>query len=234
VRFLDVRLQWPAAKAEDLERFYGRQLGLERRGKGFVVGETVLEFVPAPGEPYYHFALLVPGDRFPEARAWAAVRAELLPHPVNPQTVFRFASWRASSCYLKDPAGNIVELIAHAGVGETGADGMFRPSELLGISELGIVGDLIEMAGVLERELDLHVWAGTLSDPDGLAFVGEKARTFILSSPRRCWAPTGRQAEPHPVEAVVSGPVSAAVQLEGSLYRISVRPATRVGAAAAT
>jgi hypothetical protein len=222
VRFLDVRLQWPAEKAVDLDRFYSRELGLERRGAGFAVGETVLEFVPTAGAPFYHFALLVPGDRFPEARAWAAVRAKLLPHPVNPQTVFRFTSWKASSCYLQDPAGNIVELIAHAGLGETGVEGLFRASELLGVSELGIVGDLGEMAGALERELGLHVWAGTLTDPDGLAFVGEKARTFILSSPKRCWAPTGRRAEAHPVEVVIAGgPPGAVAELEGGRYRIS-------------
>jgi hypothetical protein len=37
-------------------------------------GPTGLEFVAAAGEPFYHFAFLVPGDRFDAAFDWAYAR----------------------------------------------------------------------------------------------------------------------------------------------------------------
>ena len=118
--------------------------------------------------------------------------------------VFDFSFWDALACYFRDPAGSIVELIAHRGLGHNGRTGRFSGEELLGLSELGLVGDIRALALDLE-ELNLRVWSGSLDDPDGLAFVGEKARTLILCPQGRGWLPTDRPAEPHPVEVVLSG-----------------------------
>ena len=216
VRFVHVRL---AAGAEVLPRlvgFYGRDLGLGPAP--FIVGETTIEFVPGPGEPFYHYALLVPGDRFDAAREWAGDRVDLLPGQSG-NVVFAFDFWGAQACYFHDPAGNIVELIAHEGVGEAGAEGSFRLEELLGLSELGLVGDLPAMAAELAG-LGLEVWSGAVTEPGSLAFVGAKARTLILAAPGRGWLPTGQPAEQHPVEAAVAASVAGEVELEGSLYRI--------------
>src|SRR5205807_6313178 len=84
-------------------------------GFAVTIGETALAFAPGTGEPFYHFALLVPGDRFQAAMAWITERVALLPHQGAPaeQVVFDFPAWNAQACYFHDPAGNIVELIAH-------------------------------------------------------------------------------------------------------------------------
>ena len=79
------------------------------------VGETVLEFRAGGGSPFYHFALLVPGDRFEAALAWAGDRVELLPDRETGDVVFDFTNWDAKAVYFHDPAGSIVELIAHRG-----------------------------------------------------------------------------------------------------------------------
>ena len=68
-------------------------------------------------DPFHHFALLVPGDRFDAARAWLGERVEPLARD-DGETVFPFDFWDARAAYFHDPAGNIVELIAHAGVAE--------------------------------------------------------------------------------------------------------------------
>ena len=91
--------------------------------------------------------------------------------------MFDFSFWNALACYFEDPAGSIVELIAHRGLEENGRSGPFSGDELLGLSEVGLVGDVPAMARALE-ELDLRVWSGSADDPEGLAFVGEKARTL--------------------------------------------------------
>jgi len=185
MRFVEVTLAAPAGLVSDLERFYD---GL--------TGETTLLFVAGEGEPFYHFALLVPGDRFDAANTWADKQFALV------GGVFDFENWDARAVYFLDPAGNIVELIAHRGLEENGRDGPFAADELVGFSELGIVGNTPSLLRRLETE-GLELWSGTIDEVDRLAFVGEKGRTLILAPPGRGWLPTDRPAEPHRVDYVL-------------------------------
>jgi hypothetical protein len=156
----------------------------------------LLRFEPEDGGAFYHFALLVPGDRFDPAHTWARARVELL------GDVFESDAWDSRAVYFHDPAGNIVEPIAHHGLEENGRSGAFSAEELVGFSELGIVGDRRQLLERLHSS-GLELWDGELDEPDRLAFVGEKGRTLILAPPGRGWVPTGRPAEPHPVELVL-------------------------------
>jgi hypothetical protein len=185
VKFERVRLRAPAHLLADLREFYDR----------IDTGNTELEFAAGDGKPFYHFAFLTPPDRFDELAAG--------------EDVFDFDFWNAKAFYFHDPAGNIVELIAHQGL-----------DDRHGLSELGLVGDTRAMAGELQT-LGLELWDGTVDEEDRLAFVGERGRTLILAPPGRGWMPTGRPSERHPVEAEVSGAGSGSVELEEGLYRIS-------------
>jgi hypothetical protein len=195
VRFAEVTLSAP----RDLRDFYGSELGLPLDGDTVVVGETRLRFRVENGGAFYHFALLVPGDRFEAALAWARERVELLGE------VFDFDFWDAQAVYFHDPAGSIVELIAHRGLEVNGRAGDFAAGELVGFSELGIVGDPQELLRRLETA-GLELWDGSAEGESRLAFVGERARTLILAPPGRGWLPTGRPAEAHPVAARLEGP----------------------------
>jgi catechol 2,3-dioxygenase-like lactoylglutathione lyase family enzyme len=225
MRFVHVKLRAPERALPTLAEFYGDKLALpgttsSAGSSSFQVGETMLEFIPGPGAPFYHFALLVPGNRFEAALAWARERAALLPDRRSGDVVFDFDFWQAKACYFHDPAGSIVELIAHRGVNETAAEGEFEAAELAGLSELGLVGDLRTMAASLGRRLGLEVWDGSVEHPGGLAFVGKRARTLILAPPDRGWLPTGRAAELHDLDALLSGKPQGEVLLERSRYRI--------------
>jgi hypothetical protein len=202
VRFAAVTLAAPT----DVRDFYGGVLGLPLDGEAVVVGETRLDFRAEDGGAFYHFALLVPGDRFDAALAWALERAELL------GDVFDFDNWDALAVYFHDPAGNIVELIAHHGLAENARSGRFAAEELVGLSELGVVGDRAELLQRLEAA-GLGLWDGTIDEPGRLAFVGERGRTFILAPPGRGWLPTGRPAEEHPVDVRVEGVTSSSIWL---------------------
>lgn len=192
MRFTEVTLAGPPG----LRSFYGDVLGLPLDGDAIRIGETLLRFGPGDGEPFYHFALLVPGDRFDPALAWARARVELL------DDVFDFDNWNAHAVYFHDPAGTIVELIAHHGLEEDGRTGEFAAHELVGFSELGIVGDPPELLRRLET-VGLELWDGEVERENRLGFVGERGRVLILSPPGRGWLPTGRPAEAHPVEVVL-------------------------------
>ena len=216
--FRHVRLRAAAHAVGALERFYGERLGLP----GLLIGETQLEFVPGEGEPFYHFALLVPGNRFNAALYWIRGRAELLPDRESGEAVFDF-----------DELGRARLLLPRSGQEHRRADRAPRDrrdrgdrrrspaAELLGFSELGLVGDTPTMARVLRTELELEMWQGTVEEEGRLAFVGERGRTLILAPVGRGWLPTGRPAERHPLEAVLSGPPSREAVLEDGLYRIS-------------
>ncbi len=209
MRFAEVTVSAP----RDLRDFYGAELGLPLDGDAIVVGETQLRFDVEDGGAFYHFALLVPGDRFDAALAWAKDRVKLLGD--ESRVTFSFEAWDARACYFHDPVGNIVELIAHHGLEESGRSGAFAGEELVGFSELGLVSsDSHLVLEGLER-MGLELWDGTTGEPNALGFVGEKGRTFILAPPGRGWLPTGRPAEPHPVQA--------RVELDGDYSSVSTR-----------
>jgi catechol-2,3-dioxygenase len=225
LRIARAELAVGAARLEAVAGFYERTLGFAvelRDGRVIVpVGPDRLELV-ATGDgtdPFHHFALLVPGDRFDPARAWLGERAELLARD-DGETVFPFGFWDARAVYFHDPAGNVVELIAHDSMAEQGGGGDFSAAELAGLSEVGIVVDSPAAAvATLERELGLELWSG---DAEQLAFVGAKAHTLILAPPGRGWLPTGRPSEPHAAAVTVSGGPAGAVVLGASPER-SVR-----------
>jgi hypothetical protein len=213
MRFSQVQLLSPFGSLPALEDFYVVRLGFEKLDEeefGVNLGETRLGFRTGPGRPFYHFALLLPGDRFAEAVQWIGERTELLPDRESGEVVFEFDFWGAFACYFHDPVGNIVELIAHRGIDESSVDGPFAASEVVGLSELGLVGNKADLAAGLRQELGVEQWAGDLAAETRLAFVGEKARTFVLSPEGRSWVPTGRPAEAHACEVVVSARVAAA------------------------
>lgn len=216
MRFAEVTLSVPAGRLEDLEVFYGGLLGgVDRAGEAVTahVGESRLVLLAGPGEPFFHVALLVPGDRFAAASRWIAAETALLPDSNTGEIVFDFPDWDATALYFHDPAGNIMELIAHRGLDENGRDGAFSADELVGVSEVGVVCEPAHVAGELRSRLGLDVWDGTVARAGRLAFVGERGRTLILGAPGRGWIPTGRPSEVHPLDVTLAGTAAGELAL---------------------
>jgi hypothetical protein len=223
VDFLHVTLDAPTSSLPALRDFYGDVLGcpvLEEAPDlvAIQVGATRLDFQASEADPFYHLALLAPGNRFDAALDWLRERVPLLPRRDSDEVVFDFDFWSADACYFHDPAWNVAELIAHRGLGENDEDGPFTAEELLGLSELCLVGAPAPLADAL-APLGLELWDGTVSGENSLGFVGERGHTLIVCPPGRGWLPTGRPAETHPVEALLSGPPEGEVLVDG--FRIA-------------
>ena len=224
MRFVEVHLPVAADRWDPLAAFYGALLAATPSAVGRVtagVGETRLAFSPADGEPFFHVALLVPGDRFTAAAGWLDAHVAALVDPDDGRRHFDFAGWDARAVYFHDPAGNIMELIAHRGLADNGRHGPFSADELAGVSEVGIVCDPVTLAPAIAT-LGHAVWDGDVTRPGGLAFAGEKGRTLILARPGRGWMPTGRPAEEAPMWLTVTGgrPGQVALPAGGWLRQI--------------
>ena len=223
MQFLHVTLEADESRAGALRNFYAGSLGLAAAGpNAFRAGTTILEFRPvAHGQPFYHFALRVPRNRFAAAQEWIGERAELLPEKETGDTRFDFSFWNAEACYVHDPCGSIVELIAHHELREeTPGEGAFEAGELLGVCELGAPGpDTPAMARALGT-LGIELWDGTIEEPGRLAFMGGRDGVLILAPLGRGWLPTGRPSEAWPVEATVAGPRDAEIVLPGTEHRV--------------
>ncbi len=208
VEIVDVELLVPRAVQSGVDRFYVEDLGLGRISgadapTGYAVGPARLRFTETDDDsaPFYHFAFLAPGDRFAEAKRWLSGAGRLLSDS-NGQTTFDFDFWDARASYALDPAGNIVEIIAHHGVADSGVSGAFDPGELRGLSELGLVTDRVPEAVETLQQASLPLWYGS-TQAESLAFCGAKAHTLIVGSAGRGWLPTGRRAEVHAVQAQI-------------------------------
>ena len=196
------------------------------RGVCVEVGESVVELRAAPGEPFYHVALLVPGDRFDAALAWAAERVELLPERESGDTVFDF-----------DVLGRARLLLPRPGGDDRGADR--PPRARRGGDDRAVSGRGAARAlGGRHRRRSARQTpprsSGSSASSSGTAASRasgasrSSARRRVRSSsagPAGPWLPTGRPAEAWPVEVIVAGAPVGEVAV-GARSRVSRRGGT--------
>jgi catechol 2,3-dioxygenase-like lactoylglutathione lyase family enzyme len=213
MRFRYVAIVAPNPEAQ--QTFYEKLLELPRTTSttklgvgapevvGVRVGETELLFQPAPpgSTPTYHFAFRIPGNQFPEAKRWLAERADLLRHKSDDE--FSWDFWDAKAVYVRDPAGNIVELLAFRGLDET--ERPFTSASLLGVAELGLpVYDVPATVAILNQTLALGLWDRTKPAPDLITPLGERGASFILVTLGRDWF-LGERSGDYPLEIALDG-----------------------------
>ena len=104
------------------------------------VGETKLIFEEAAENenPFYHFAFNIPSNKFEQAYEWMKQKVELLWLKDYNGYIADFVNWHAQSFYFKDPAGNILEMIARFDLNDT-VEEDFSSMQIRNVSEMGIV-----------------------------------------------------------------------------------------------
>ncbi|MFS0839714.1 VOC family protein [Paenibacillus sp. 1P03SA] len=190
-----------AANITELKQFYGERLGLpvtEENGDSFSfrAGITNVTFIRAAeaGDNFYHFAFNIPENKIEEAAGWLGERVELLSREGTP--IVHFESWNAHAVYFKDPAGNIVELIARHNLENT-SQKPFSEEDIACVSEIGMpVDDVSAALLALKREAGLEAW---MTPGDTFAPVGDEQGLFIVVKKGRVWFAGERNSYPYPL-----------------------------------
>ncbi|WP_166239060.1 VOC family protein [Paenibacillus turpanensis] len=216
MRFTKLTLRTSAM--EQMIDFYRSVLELpvrEEDDSGFSVqiGSTLVHFqrVAGNGNPFYHFAINIPENRWSEAKQWAKARVSLNKEQDDDEVFF--VDWNAHAFYFEDPAGNIVELIARHNL-DNAVHHPFSSGDLLEVSEIGIVAE--EVIPLVRRlnELGIPNWRG---DSDGLTPVGVENGLLIVVKQGRRWFFADQAAEFYPVEAEVEGLGRLSFEARGSI-----------------
>ncbi|WP_458206658.1 VOC family protein [Haladaptatus sp. NG-SE-30] len=199
------RLYLEAANPHELADFYSDRFGLhisrDEEEITISVGATDLVFSESNADPFYHFAINVPENRFEAARDWLADQVGLLTDETTGDTEFFFEFMNAHATYFEDPAGNVGELIARHDL-DNATDEAFGPAHLLAVSEIGLpVPDVPSVVEALETDAGVAAWEG---DSETFRVLGDDHGLFIVVRAGRDWFVADRPAEIHPTEVVVA------------------------------
>lgn len=151
-------------------------------------------------DPFYHFAINIPGNKIDEAKKWLKQRVELIWIDQYKSDVADFVNWHAKSVYFLDPAGNILELIARFDLDNNTSD-LFSSKQFLSISEIGLVfpeRELDNRAEKLLKQYDLSYFGKQPPLPQFRA-VGDDEGLFIIVPETRNWFPTSTPSEIFPM-----------------------------------
>jgi catechol-2,3-dioxygenase len=192
----------------EMKKFYVDTLGFslinqDKISFRIAVGTSELEFTTKEtvGNPFYHFALNIPANKFIEAKSWTKERVYLTVEDEKDEAQFL----HADALYFYDPAGNIVEFISRHLVNE---DSLipFSINSIVNISEINLtVNDLVDASkqlneiGVTERD-NKEIGKGQLN------FMGNKKKGIflLLTEPGRKWLFSDKLSTIHPLEIILT------------------------------
>lgn len=156
------------------------------------VGTTRLRFDRDPGYlGAHHLAFTIPTGSFAAARAWIGERAEVIA-PDGRDEFEGPGTWDSRSVYFRGPDAQVLELIERRALApDPGAREPIRASDVVSVSEVGVVVDDVPAAVALLEEAGLHPYGGFATD--GFAAAGDVDGLVILVARGRAWVPEGTQ-----------------------------------------
>lgn len=152
------------------------------------IGDSLLKFVYNPKATQHHFAFNIPSDAHERASEWLTSRVGLIKNEDGHMFYFNF--WDAYAIYFYDADQNIVEFIARAEVPIMKQDD-FCPSQVLGISEMGIPSISIDAfhQQLCSLNVEIPIYYGSY---ERFCALGDYNGMFILVNPLKkdYWFPT--------------------------------------------
>jgi catechol 2,3-dioxygenase-like lactoylglutathione lyase family enzyme len=171
-------------------------------------GTSQIEFSPSSDveRPFYHFAFNIPENQLNDAMAWLSPRCPIANIRDTTDKVVHFENLNAHSCYFFDPAGNILEFIAHHDV-DNGTSIPFDASHMLRICEIGIVvPDVAATIDQVAGTLGLTPYRGFTNT---FAPLGDINGVLIVCKKDRIWLPTTDvEAAVFPTHVLLEGTAS--------------------------
>ncbi len=220
------RIRIRANNLEELSDYYGTVLGLPVLDSSpellsVRAGSSILEFSPDADHdrPFYHIAFTIPENRLESAMAWLESRSSIMVLNPRGDTVMHFKSWNAHSCYFLDPAGNILEFIAHHGLANRVAH-EFSIDDVVRISEIGMVApDVGAFESHMKSQLGL---APYISSSPVFSPIGDVGGLLITVRERRIWLGSGgTRAAVFPTEVFLeSSNAAVTTEVSGLPYTI--------------
>lgn len=194
---------------------------VERNPKDHLVvtlGSSTLEFMPhtGPDDPFYHVAFTIPENQLDAARQWLEPRCPILPINSRGDEIMHFRNWNAHSIFFHDPAGNILEFIAHHDLANA-VDGAFDESRIQYISEIGVVvPDVAAFEQEMNGRFGLTPYRG---HSPAFSPLGDIGGLLITVQEGRIWLPkaTKQAATVYPTDISLAGLGRSARYEAGSL-----------------
>ncbi|QYR21291.1 VOC family protein [Paenibacillus sp. sptzw28] len=208
---------------EAMTDFYGRLFGLPITSKGeaevtIQAGSSALTFIAGNDDerPYYHFAFNISEHKIDSAIRWLEDR-ELTINLINGQKQYYSSSWDSDSIYFYDPAGNVVEFIAHHRL-KSDSGGEFDLTDILCVSEIGLgVTSVQATSEALCEQFGLQVYRNS---NEVFIPVGDAHGLIILSGLNRDWLGSDKKVEVFPLEVTIEAPREAAKTFRQGSYTI--------------
>jgi len=207
------------------QQFYTTTLGLPLNAAtstmfSIQAGTTRLTFQQTTEETLYHIAFAIPAHKSALAKAWLLARVPLL--ELDGENEFVLESWHSTSFYFRDPAGHILELIAHHDQPNSSSAGPFDSNDLLHLSEIGMAFENVATQVTdWQTNFGLEVYRDSLSEQ--FSAVGDIDGLFITVQHGRNWFPTSTIAAViAPVDVTVQGIAGTSRNLAPYPYHIHV------------
>lgn len=208
------------SRINELKYFYRKvlELNCENSESGFKIflPHTEIEFTETNEGAFYHFAINIPENKIEDAVSWLKARVAIIPFEGN--DIIDFKNWVAHSVYFKDPAGNIVELIARHRLRNSSGK-PFTGADLLSVSEVGLpVDDVGKFYNQIFEAFNIPVFG---SAAENFTACGNDDGLFIIVKEKRQWFPNQQTAKKFPIELLIQSNDSRTLKLEQGLYSIS-------------
>lgn len=184
-------------RLKEQKHFYGEVLGFACVEEStdhiaFRAGASRLVFSRAGATEPVHFAFIIPGNSYEQAREWLSARVEHL--PFEGDDIIDFPNWNAKAQYFYDADKNIVEFIARRDV-DAHLEGTFSADAIVRIGEVGLPSaDPESLYEELNSLCPLPQYSG---DFKRFGAAGSPEGLFILVNPlEKDWFPTGDKVKP--------------------------------------
>ncbi|SMG28916.1 Catechol-2,3-dioxygenase [Marivirga sericea] len=218
-----------AADKMDLQKdFYVNRLHLPliiESGNSFEVlaGNTIIKFIlTSTHSPFYHFAFNIPENKIQKAIDWSTERFQLIKNGKG-EKVIHFKNWDAHAIYFFDPAGNILEFIAHHTLSNS-AKNDFKPEDILNICEIGLVSNnVLALASEIELKTGLTDYKSGFQKSSDFRAIGDPNGMLILSRENRNWLMTDKPAVENMVSVNLLGEREGSINLQNTTCNINMK-----------